>query len=87
MKHDKDIIIKKIFAKYEQDRVSGKNVNWNALDNEFKKELNISYQSIKPIIKKYYDENLYREICYGYAKEFRCVEFHSLIQDYESQNK
>jgi len=86
MEHDKNII-NEIFEKYEQDRLAGKSVNWNSLDNELKKELNISYKSIKPIINEYYNQNSYREICYGYAKAFQCVEFHPLIRNYESQNK
>jgi len=36
MEHDKNII-NEIFKKYEHDRLAGKSVNWNSLDNEFKK--------------------------------------------------
>lgn len=84
MKNDEKII-NAIFTKYEQDRLLGKNINWNSLDNEFKRELNIGYKSIKPIINEYYKKNQYREICYGYAKEFQCIEFHPLIKNYELQ--
>jgi len=86
MEHDKNII-NEIFEKYEQERLNGKEINWNAVDNDFKKKLNISYKSIKPIINEQYQQGLYREICYGYAKAFQVVEFHPLIKDYELQNK
>ncbi len=77
--------INAIFNKYEKDRLEGKEINWISLDFDLKEELNIGYQSVKPIIIQYYHS--YSEICYGYAKNFQCMEFHKLIKRHETQYK
>jgi DNA-binding XRE family transcriptional regulator len=58
-------------------------INFNKLDIELKNIYGLTYQSIKQIINEFYNENIYQELCYKYAKEFRCVEFNHLIKSYE----
>ena len=86
MSHDENII-NGIFEKYEKERLNDKVINWDAVDNEFKNKLNISYKSIKSIINEQYQKGLYVENCYGYAKAFKVVEFHPLIKNYELAHK
>lgn len=86
MAHNKNII-NGILDKYEQERLNGREVNYFSLENELKDTLNIGYQEIKPIINDTFNAGLFREICYGYAKEFQTIEFNQLIKRYERQNK
>jgi hypothetical protein len=86
MAHNKNII-NGILDKYEQERLNGGELNYFSLEHELRDTLNIGYQEIKPIINDMFNQGLYREICYGYAKAFQTIEFNQLIKRYELQNK
>ncbi len=86
MAHNKNTI-NRILDKYEQERLNGGAVDYFSLEHELRDTLNIGYQKIKSIINDTFNQGLYREICYGYAKAFQTIEFHQLIKRYELQNK
>ena len=54
------------------------------MENEFTL-ITIFILALSFYINLCYKKNQYREICYGYAKEFQCIEFHPLIKNYELQ--
>ncbi|RXK03561.1 hypothetical protein [Halarcobacter bivalviorum] len=85
MKYDRDKVIS-IFEKYEEKRKQNIDINYYELENVLKETLNLSYQTLKIVINDMYRNSNYSKVCYGYAKEFRCVEFNSLIKNFEQRN-
>jgi hypothetical protein len=75
-----------IFEKYD-NKLENKdeNINWSAFENELKTAFNISYQTVKIIINSFYKNHQWSGVCYYYAKSCECVEFHSLIRDFEQR--
>ena len=86
MAHNKNTI-SGILNKYEQERLKGGEVDYFSLEHELRDTLNTGYQEVKSIINDTFNQGLYREICYGYAKANQTIEFHQLIKRYELQNK
>jgi hypothetical protein len=67
MAHNKNTI-NGILDKYEQERLNSGEVNYFSLEQELRDTLNIGYQEVKLIINDTFNQGLYREISYGYAK-------------------
>lgn len=75
-----------IFEKYDQELEENKlDINWVAFEKELEKRFNISYQTVKSIVIAFYKNGQWSAVCYHYAKKHQCVEFHSLIRDYEQR--
>jgi hypothetical protein len=73
-----------IFEKYDKKlEAKEKEINWSAFEHELRDRFNIGYQTVKSIILAFYKNHQWVEVCYQYAKAFTCLEFHSLIRDYE----
>lgn len=73
-----------IFEKYDQQLEENKpNISWSALEKELENKFNISYQTVKSIVRAFYKNGQWSAVCYHYAKAYQCAEFHSLISDYE----
>jgi len=58
-------------------------INWKEFEDKLRDRFNIGYQTVKLIIIAFYKNHQWVEVCYQYAKAFTCVEFHSIIRDYE----
>lgn len=73
-----------IFEKYD-NKIEAKeeNINWSAFEHDLRDRFSLGYQSVKSIIIAFYKNDQWVEVCYQYAKAYTCVEFHSLIRDYE----
>jgi hypothetical protein len=73
-----------IFEKYD-NKLENKeeNINWTAFENELQKTFDIGYQTVKTIITSFYKNRQWSAVCYYYAKNHECMEFHSLIRDFE----
>lgn len=73
-----------IFEKYDKKlEAKESDINWTAFEHELRDKLNIGYQTVKSIINAFYKNHQWIEVCYQYAKNYTCVEFHRLIRDYE----
>ncbi len=73
-----------IFEKYDKKlETKEEDINWSAFEQELTSRFNISYQTVKIIIIAFYKNHQWVDVCYQYAKAYTCVEFHSLIRDYE----
>lgn len=73
-----------IFEKYD-NKIEAKeeNINWSAFEHELRDRFDLGYQTVKSIIIAFYKNHQWVEVCYQYAKAYTCMEFHSLIRDYE----
>lgn len=72
-----------IFEKYDDMIEKGEDINWHTFEHELRDKFNIGYQTVKTIINSFYNNNQWSAVSYQYAKEYKCVEFHRLIKDYE----
>lgn len=58
-------------------------LSWSMFESALEQRFNITYQTVKIIVISFYRNHQWMEVCYRYAKQHVCVEFHSLINDYE----
>ena len=73
-----------IFEKYD-NKLENKeeDINWTAFEHELRETFDIGYQTVKTIIISFYKNRQWSGVCYYYAKSHECMEFHSLIRDFE----
>ena len=69
-----------IFDEYDTAYRNGEAVRWHSLEVELKRELSFSYGTVKDLIKALWDSHKWKRVCYEYAKEHRCAEFHYIIE-------
>ncbi len=75
-----------IFDIFEQKLENNeKDINWTEFEHKLRDTLDIGYQTVKTIIIAFYNNYQWVDVCYHYAKAYQCVEFHSLIADYEKR--
>ena len=72
-----------VFEKYSNKIENKERIEWREFENELKEKFNIGYQTVKRVINAFYKNDQWTEVCYEYAKAFKCLEFHWLIEDYE----
>jgi hypothetical protein len=72
-----------IFEKYDNKLENKEDINWTAFEQELRKTFEIGYQTVKTIITSFYKNRQWSGVCYYYAKSHQCMEFNSLIRDFE----
>ena len=69
-----------IFEKYDTAHRNGENVNWGMLEGELKHEFNWGYETVKDLVRAFWDSGLWQDVCREYAKTHECVEFGCIIK-------
>ncbi|MFW2082965.1 hypothetical protein ACNPQK_18590 [Acinetobacter guillouiae] len=72
--------VHKIFEKYDDLIESNSNLSWGAFESDLKKRFGVTYQGIKPIIKAFYKNGQWVDVCIAYAKEHQCIEFDEITK-------
>lgn len=72
-----------IFEKYDNKLENKEDINWTDFEHELTQTFDIGYQTVKTIIISFYKNRQWSGVCYYYAKSHACMEFHSLIRDFE----
>ncbi len=83
-------IIDEIFEEFEKRlEEEGKNIEWGDFENKLRKSSNIrydlAYSTVKRIVKAFYKDGRYVDVCYYYAKAYTSAELHELIYHYENK--
>ncbi|MFW1765928.1 hypothetical protein ACG9X2_10760 [Acinetobacter bereziniae] len=69
-----------IFEKYDDLIESNSNPNWSTFESDLNKRFGVTYQGIKPIIKAFYRNGQWIDVCTAYAKEHECIEFDEITK-------
>ena len=75
--------IKEIFEMYNKKVLEKEDINWGSLEKDLKTKFGYNYQTTKMIIVKYFQQGLYKDLCYQYAKYNDTVEMKQIIKEYE----
>lgn len=81
--------IDEIFEQFKEKINSGENFNNYEFEYEFNRKLNFNYQAMKILIKIYYEEEKYFQVCSEYIKSPAgdCVELDSLKSELLNKKK
>lgn len=81
--------IDEIFEQFKEKINSGENFNNYEFESEFNRKLNFNYQAMKILIKIYYEEEKYFQVCSEYIKSPAgdCVELDSLKSELLNKKK
>lgn len=68
-----------IFEKYDKKFNSGEDINWTKFEMTLRDRFGIGYQTVKSIILAFYRNNLWRDVCRGYALKNNVSEFNEIL--------
>jgi hypothetical protein len=72
-----------IFERWEDRLGEGEAMSTAAFEQDFKRELDVSYQELKSIILAFYRNNQWTNVCSAYVDSFGkhpAVEYHSIMR-------
>ena len=69
-----------IFEKYDKQIEEKIDVSWHAFEHDLRDTFGIGYQTVKSIVLAFYRNHQWTEVCYQYAKEYECMEFHEITR-------
>ncbi len=70
-----------IFDKYDQELETNGSLNGSKFEHELRERLDIGYQEVKDVVLTFWSSGQWQSLCYEYAKQFKCVEFHKILRE------